>query len=106
MTARGLLRRLGLAGPLVFAAAVLTVAGPSDAHAQATTGSASMSVGATVVRSCSVETSAGEPVRIRCGRTTIIYPLQPGSAPMPRDGRVAGPSVSSAPNTGTVTIQF
>jgi len=102
--------------PAVLMAAVQIL--PHVAFAQSV--SAPLTVGAVVVRSCSVETqrtaplssvakpvtSTGQTVKIRCGANTVVYPPQPGSAPSLMSNKDVRPVVSATPDGRIVTIQF
>lgn len=123
MTTPRLPRRLELAGTFVFVATALALAAPPDARAQGQRASAPLAVSATVVRSCVVEAvdlpvlpgrssaqvqptaSPGPAYRLRCGKQTIVFPVDPGPTPTPlavgrsvRVGRTA--------DGRTVLIQF
>jgi hypothetical protein len=97
----------------LFAAAVLTLVA-SDSYAQ--TVSARLSIRATVVRSCSVQTptNPGSATQVNCGRSATVDPLArvspvAGTSPTQPASNFAAPQttitnqVTSAPLTATTT---
>jgi hypothetical protein len=95
---------------------LLVIAAAAPAGAQSPRASAVMSVGATVVRCCTIETagavtqgakeSGTDAVKIRCGSSVATYPPQAGLTPASSTAKDAPPLVSATPDGRALTIQF
>jgi hypothetical protein len=105
--------------PAAIGAALLLLATAVSATAQTARPTGTLTVSATVVRSCTIENPrtetlpgvpqpTGEPIKIRCGNTTLLYPFQPGPVPTPTPvkGRDPVPTVNPSPNGQKLVIQF